>query len=64
MQVEQSDMLWELNIAKMAKEGFSRAAIEETKYQFKRPGEQVRKGNQPTVEFPDHQKATSANIRH
>ena len=37
VQLEQSDMRLALNIAKMAKEGFSRAAMEETKYIIKKP---------------------------
>jgi hypothetical protein len=32
VQLEQSDMRLALNMAKMAKEGFSHAAIEDTKY--------------------------------
>ena len=43
VQLEQSDMRLWLNMAKMAKEGFSRAAIEETKYLIKRPHAKVRK---------------------
>jgi len=37
VQLEQSDMRLALNMAKMAKEGFARAAIEETKYLIKKP---------------------------
>jgi hypothetical protein len=41
VQLEQSDMLLLLNMAKMAKEGFSRAAIEEIKYLIKKPRAEV-----------------------
>jgi len=34
--LEQSDMRLALNMAKMAKRGFSRAAIEQTKYLIKK----------------------------
>jgi hypothetical protein len=37
VQLQQSNMCLALNMAKMAKEGFSRAAIEETKYLIKKP---------------------------
>jgi hypothetical protein len=36
VQLEQSNMRLALNMAKMAKEGFSRAAIKETKYLIKK----------------------------
>jgi hypothetical protein len=41
VQLEQSDMHLALNMAKMAKEGFSPAAIEETKYLIKKPRAEV-----------------------
>ena len=41
LQLEQSDMWLALNMAKMAKDGFSRAAIEETKYLIKTPRAKV-----------------------
>jgi hypothetical protein len=37
VQLEQSDMRLALNMVKMAKVGFSHAAIEETKYLIKQP---------------------------
>jgi hypothetical protein len=37
VQPEQSDMCLAVNMAKMAKEGFSSATIEETKYLNKKP---------------------------
>jgi len=42
VQLEQSDMRLALNMAKMAKESFSRAAIEDTKYLIKKPRAEVR----------------------
>jgi len=41
VQLEQSDMRLALDVAKMAEEGFSRAAIEETKYVTKKPRGEV-----------------------
>jgi hypothetical protein len=41
VQLEQSDMRLAFNMAIMAKEGFSRAAIEETKYLIKKPRDEV-----------------------
>jgi hypothetical protein len=41
VELEQSDMRRSLNMAKMAKEGCSHAAIEETKYLIKKPGAEV-----------------------
>ena len=54
VQLEQSDMRLALNMAKMAKEGFSRAAIEETKYLIKKPRAEVREEKKRGVEFPGH----------
>jgi len=54
LQLEQSDMRLALNMAKMAKEGFSRAAIEETKYLIKKPCAEVREEKKRGVEFPGH----------
>jgi hypothetical protein len=41
VQLEQSDMCLALNMGQMTKEGFSRAAIEETKYLKERPSDKV-----------------------
>jgi hypothetical protein len=41
VQLEQSDMRLALNMPKIAKEGFSRAAIEETKYVINKPRAEV-----------------------
>ena len=54
VQLEQSDMRLALNMAKMAEGGFSRAAIEETKYLIKKPRAKVREVNKQGVEFPGH----------
>jgi len=43
VQLEQSDMRLALNMAKMAKEGFSRAAIEETQFLIKKPWAEVQR---------------------
>jgi hypothetical protein len=42
------------NIAKMAKEGFLRAAIEETKYLIQKPRAKVQEEKRWSVEFPGH----------
>jgi len=42
VQLEQSDMPLALTMAKMAKEGFSLAAIEDRKYLIKKPRTEVR----------------------
>jgi hypothetical protein len=51
VQLEQSDMCLALNMAKMAKEGFSRAAREETKYLIKKPRAEVGDEQKRGVEF-------------
>ena len=48
----------------MAKEGFSHAAIEETKYLFKNPRAKVREEKKRGVEFPGHNKGKAAIQRH
>jgi hypothetical protein len=64
VQLEQSDMRLALNMAKMAKEGFSRAAIKETKYLIKKPRAKVREGKKRGVEFPGHKEVKAAIQRH
>jgi len=64
VQLEQSDMRLALNMAKMAKEGFSRAAIEETKYRIKKPPAKVQEEKKQGVEFPGHNKVKAAIQRH
>jgi len=63
VQLEQSDMCLALNIAKMAKGGFSRAAIEETQQLIKIPRAEVREEEKLGVEFPGHQKVRAAMER-
>jgi len=60
VQLEQSDMRLALNMAKMAKEGFSRAAIEETKYLIKKSCGEVREVMKWGVEFPGHNQVKTA----
>jgi hypothetical protein len=64
VQLEQSDMRLALNMAKMAKEGFSRAAIDKTKYLIKKPRAEVREEKKRGVEFPGHKKVKAAIQRH
>jgi hypothetical protein len=49
-----------LNLGKMAKGGFSRAAIEETQYFIKKPCAEVRHEKKRGVEFPGHKKVKAA----
>jgi DNA polymerase III delta prime subunit len=49
VQLKQSDMRLALNMAKLAKEGFSRTAIEERKYLIKTPRPEVREENKRGV---------------
>jgi hypothetical protein len=60
VQLEQSDMRLVLNMAKKAKEGFSRAAIEVTKYLIKKPHSEVRDEKKRGVEFPGYNKVKAA----
>jgi len=60
VQLEQSEMRLALNMAKMATEGFSRAAIEETKYLIKTPRAKVREAKKWGVEFPGYKKVKAA----
>ena len=56
VQLEQSNMRLALNMAKMAKGGFSRAMIEEMQQRVKKPRAEVQEEKKPGVEFPGHQK--------
>ena len=56
VQLEQSDMRLALNMAKMAKGGCSRAAIERTLQRIKMPRAEVREEKKWGVEFPGHGK--------
>ena len=60
VQPEQSDMRLALNLGTMAKEGFSRAAIEETKYLINKPRAKVQEEKKLGVEFPGHKKVKAA----
>jgi hypothetical protein len=53
-----------LNMAKMAKGGFSHVAIEEMQYQIKRPRAKVREEKKRGFEFPGHTKLKAAIERH
>jgi len=64
VQLEQSDMRLALNMAKMAKEGFSCAALEETKYHIKRPRNEVPDETKRGVVLPGHKKVKAAIQRH
>jgi len=64
IQLEQSDMRLALNMAKMAKGGFSRTTIEETQQLIKKPRAEVREEKKRGVEFPGHQKVKAAMERH
>jgi len=64
VQLEQSDMRLAWNMAKMAKGGFSRTAIEEMQYMIKKPRADVREEKKRGVEFPRHNKVKPAMERH
>jgi len=49
-----------LNMATMGKGEFSRAAIEETEQQIKKPRAEVREENKRSVVFPGHNKVRAA----
>jgi len=64
VQLEQSDLCLALNVAKIAIEGFSRAAIEEMKYPIKKPRTEVQEDKKRGDEFPGHKKVKAAIQRH
>jgi len=64
VQLEQSDMHLAFNMAKMAKRGFSRAAIEKTQYLFKKPHAEVREEKKWGVEFSGHKNVRAVIERH
>jgi len=64
VQLEQSDMRLALNMAKISKEGFSRAAIDETKYLVKKPHAEVREEKMRGVEIAGHKQVKAAIQRH
>jgi len=55
VQLEQSDMRLALNMAKLTKGRYSRAAIEEKEFLIKRPLPEVREEKQWGAEFPGHE---------
>jgi hypothetical protein len=54
VQLEQSDMRLALNMAKMAKESFSCAAIKQMKFLITKPRAEVREEKQRGAEVPGH----------
>jgi histone H3/H4 len=60
VQLEQSDMRLALNMAKMAKEVFSRAAIEELKYLIQNPRAEVQEEKNQCVQFQGHKEVKAA----
>jgi len=64
VQLEQSAMRLALNMAKMAKGGFSRAAIEEPQQLIRKPRAEVWEETKRGVEFPGQRKVKAAIERH
>jgi len=64
VQLEQSDIRLALNLAKMAKGGFLRPAMEDTQHVIKIPRTDVREEMKRGVEFPGHRKVKDAIERH
>ena len=64
VQLEQSDMRLALNRATMAKDMFSRAAIEDTPFFIKKPRAEVRNEKKRGVGFPGHKNVDAAMDRH
>jgi len=60
VQLEQSDMRQALNMAKMAKGGFSRAAIEETQFLIEKPRVEVWEEMKRGVGFPGDKNVQAA----
>jgi len=60
VQLEQSNMHLTLSEVKMAKEGFSLAAIEETQFLIEKPRAEVPEEKKQNVEFPGHRKVKAA----
>jgi len=60
VQLEQSDMRLALNMAKTAKGGFSRTAIEEMQFLIKKPRAEVREEKKRGVESPGHKYVKAA----
>jgi hypothetical protein len=64
VQLEQSNMRPALSMAKLAKGGLSRAAIEEREQLIKKPRAIVRAAMKRGVQFPGHNKVKAAIERH
>jgi len=64
VQLEQSDMRLALNLAKMARGGFSRAAIEETQFLIEKPRAEVWDETKSRVEFSGHNNLKAAIESH
>jgi hypothetical protein len=64
VQLQQSDMRLGLNMAKLAKEGFSRAPMEATKYLIMTPCTEVREEKTLGVVFPGHKMVKASIQRH
>jgi hypothetical protein len=60
VQLEQSDMRLALNMAKMAKEVFSHAAIEESKYLIQNPRAEVQEEKNRGIQFQGHEEVKAA----
>jgi len=64
VQLKQSDMHLALNMAKMAKGGFSRRAIEEMQQIIKKHHAEVREEKKRGVQYPGHKNVNAAIKRH
>ena len=64
IQLKQLDTRLALNMANVAKEAFSRTAIQESKYLIKAPRTKVRAEKKQGVVFPGHKKVMAAIERH
>jgi len=64
VQLEQPDMRLALNMAKMAKGGFSRAAVEEPQYLIKKPRANVQEEKKRSVELSGNNQVKAAIARH
>jgi len=64
VQLEQSDMRLTLNMAKTAKGGCLRAAIEETQHLIKTPRAEVWEEKKQGIEFSGHRTVKAAIERH
>jgi len=60
VQLEQSNMRLASNVAKMATEGYSDRAIQDTRYRIQKPRAEVRKEMNWGVGFPGNEKVKAA----